>query len=234
MQSIWFAGKIFSTHVQNTSFQPGLFLIARAGFSKNSQRWWSLRTNFNSLKTYSIYNRDFRISCFSLLLIKLIFNELWKILQKPVRQVLVESCARRMEDVEGIDEVMVTCVCAIKALPVVSLLPILTSKARFRATFRCYGSCGYKRCGPVCITKNITTLFIRKIHLLNSIFLLITNVISLVYHVTILVTIFILFRKLILGEILSLLWFHPKIKVARASHLQMAGCSADYSPWPST
>jgi len=48
---------------------------------------------------------------------------------------------------------------------------------------------------------------IRKIHLLNSNFLLITKVISVVYHISIFVTIFVLFKIVIWGEILSLLWF---------------------------
>jgi len=56
------------------------------------------------------------------------------------------------------DEFMVTCVCVIEALPVVSLLPMLTKKAGSRVTLRCFGSCGDKRCWPVCITKTSTTL----------------------------------------------------------------------------
>ena len=47
---------------------------------------------------------------------------------------------------------------AIEALTVVSLLSLLTKKSGFRVTFRCYESCGEKRCGPVCISKTRTTL----------------------------------------------------------------------------
>jgi len=56
------------------------------------------------------------------------------------------------------DEDTVSWMRAIEALPVVSLLSLLTKKSGFRVTLRCYESCGDKRCGPVCISKTRTTL----------------------------------------------------------------------------
>ena len=61
-------------------------------------------------------------------------------------------------DVKGMDEDTVTWMCAIEALPVVSLLSLLTKKSGFRVTLRCYKSCGEKRCGPVCISKTRTQI----------------------------------------------------------------------------
>jgi len=46
-----------------------------------------------------------------------------------------------MVDVKMMHEVMVTWMRATEALPAVSLLPLLTKKAGFRVTLRCYGSC---------------------------------------------------------------------------------------------
>jgi len=37
MQSIWFAGEIFSTHVHDTSSRPGLFLSARPEFLERGE-----------------------------------------------------------------------------------------------------------------------------------------------------------------------------------------------------
>ena len=53
--------------------------------------------------------------------------------------------------------------------------------------------------------KTLPTVFIRKIHLFNCSFLLITNMISVEYHLTIFVTIFILFKIVILGGILMMI-----------------------------
>jgi len=53
---------------------------------------------------------------------------------------------------------------------------------------------------------NTRLLTINKIHLLNSSFLQITDVISVVYHITILVTISILFKTVIWWGVLSLLF----------------------------
>jgi len=58
------------------------------------------------------------------------------------------------------DEDTVTWMRAIEALPVVSLLSILTKKSWFRVTLRCYKSCGEKRCGSLCIPKTRTTLLV--------------------------------------------------------------------------
>ena len=66
--------------------------------------------------------------------------------------------ALSMLDVKGMDEDTVTWVRAIEALPVVSLLSLLTKKSGFCVTLKCYKSCGDKRCGPVCISKTRTTL----------------------------------------------------------------------------
>jgi len=74
------------------------------------------------------------------------------------KQDIDQVVALSMMDVKGMDEDTVTWVRAIEALPVVSLLSLLTKKSGFRVTLTCYESCGDKRCGPVCISKTCTTL----------------------------------------------------------------------------
>ena len=75
-------------------------------------------------------------------------------------QDLDQVVALSMMDTKGMDEDTVTWVRAVEALPVVSLLSLLTirSQSGFRVTLKCYDSCGEKRCGPVCISKTRTTL----------------------------------------------------------------------------
>jgi len=68
----------------------------------------------------------------------------------------LDQVARNMIDVKGMDEDMVTWVRAIEALPVVSLLILLTKKSRFRVTLRCYKSCKSKRCGLAFISTRKT------------------------------------------------------------------------------
>jgi len=86
--------------------------------------------------------------------------KLAKILARTwLREALLRArSALSMMDVKGMDEDTVTWVRAIEALPVVSLLSLLTKKSRIRITLRCYESCGEKWCGPVCISKTHSTL----------------------------------------------------------------------------
>jgi len=74
------------------------------------------------------------------------------------KQDLDQVVALSMMDVKGMDEDTVTWMRAIEALPVVSLLSLLTKKSGFCVTLRCYESCGEKMCGLVCISKTRTTL----------------------------------------------------------------------------
>ena len=60
-------------------------------------------------------------------------------------QDLDQVVALNMMDVKGMDEDTVTWMRAIEALPVVSLLSLLTKKSGFRVTPGCYESCGKKR-----------------------------------------------------------------------------------------
>ena len=62
---------------------------------------------------------------------------------------------------------------------------------------------------------------IRKIHLLNSNFLLIANVNSVVYHTTLFVTISVLFKTVIWGGILSLLYYNDNFTFT--NHLYTLG-----------
>ena len=54
---------------------------------------------------------------------------------------LDQVVALSMMDVKGMDEDTVTWMCAIEALPVVSLLSLLTRKSGFCVTLRCYKNC---------------------------------------------------------------------------------------------